>query len=170
MNQKTAWQMWPLAIVVTLMAFAHGRSRGQDYEPPDPVFPLPAFHERPTSGAFSRGDGSFFVIPRRDQLAVLDADLVSAAFDSIRNVINWSCFLPDFSECVESWRKTAMLAWSATIKDQTPSAGAVIDQAMKAMGGEKKLASCIAVPGKALAPSRLMMRNGCSNIRESGKG
>jgi HEAT repeat protein len=59
MNQKTAWRTLPFAIVVTVMVFAPARSRGQDYEPPDPVYPLPAFHERPTSGVVFSAGGVF---------------------------------------------------------------------------------------------------------------
>jgi len=55
MNQKTAWPTLLLAIVVAVIAFAPARSRGQDYELPDPVYPLPLMHWHPTSGAFLTG-------------------------------------------------------------------------------------------------------------------
>src|SRR5207245_9442833 len=44
--------------------------RGQDYSPPDPVFPLPLYHERPETGGFyAAGEFLFFrqTIPLKDQ-------------------------------------------------------------------------------------------------------
>src|SRR5439155_21232844 len=44
--------------------------RGQDYSPPDPVFPLPLYHERPETGGFyAAGDFLLFrqTIPLKEQ-------------------------------------------------------------------------------------------------------
>lgn len=49
MRTKTSW----LALLMTAgMAWAPATAWGQDYTPPDPVIPLPLFHDRPETGGF----------------------------------------------------------------------------------------------------------------------
>src|SRR6266496_4929663 len=87
MNQKMARRTLPFVVVVCVLASASARSQGQDYEPPDPVFPLPVFHERPTFGAFSRGDGSFIVVQfwegKEAKRSTKPLDVIIKEYDSL---------------------------------------------------------------------------------------
>ena len=58
MRTRTSW----LALLLSAgLALAPGGARGQDYSPPDPVVPLPLYHDRPeTGGLFIAGEFLFF--------------------------------------------------------------------------------------------------------------
>ncbi len=58
MRTRTSW----LALLLSAgLALAPGGARGQDYSPPDPVVPLPLYHDRPeTGGLFMAGEFLFF--------------------------------------------------------------------------------------------------------------
>jgi hypothetical protein len=58
MRTRTSW----LALLLSAgVALAPGGARGQDYFPPDPVVPLPLYHDRPeTGGLFVAGEFMFF--------------------------------------------------------------------------------------------------------------
>lgn len=53
MHQKMPWII-AFITTLTLVVFCPGQSRGQDYEPPDPVYPLPTFAVHPTAVATQR--------------------------------------------------------------------------------------------------------------------
>jgi hypothetical protein len=132
MNQKMKRLTLAVAIFLAVMAFAPSRSRGQDYEPPDPPFPLPAFHERPTGRGFYLIGGCLF-IPASHDGGVDNAPWFSQVNNSITNAFQWSCFDPDLNNCVEFWRKMVLLAWCGVLKEQTPSGKGIVDRAIEAM-------------------------------------
>ena len=83
MNHGKVWRGLLFTIVLGVMAFTSNVSRGQDYPPPDPVFPIPLFHERPESGAFLNGDGSWVIFRHHEGFADHCAHWVSQALDLI---------------------------------------------------------------------------------------